>query len=251
MDNDDLTSCIHTRKLYTIDGETVCACCGVILGCNDDCDQPKVTGITLPNSAHLSKTNLYVAKELGSKECKDRKQSDLSKFSNVCTKLRLPHYLSEEAWNLYHKIVEIPIEGRISQAEFAAYSVYAIARKHSLAILEEDIIEATMMSFGVKKIRKIGRIALLIKTFADIDSMSHETMGTLENKNYHINTFLRRLIINPALFDISKQEALVIYGLSKGCDSCESTALNVEMKARQGVKLAAMLLGLEEVLATA
>ncbi len=246
-DRPSITACTHTRKQYTIDGEVVCVSCGSVLGCNDYCDQPKVTGITLPNSTHFPNNNLYVTKELGSKECKDRKQSDLSKFSNVCTKLRLPHHVSEEAWKLYRKIIESPVEGRITQAEFAAYSVYAITRKHGLAILEEEITDAVMMSFCVKKIRKIARIALMIRTCANIN-VPYEIVVVQENKNYHISTSIRRRINNPALFGMSKEEALTIYGLSKGRDNGENPELKVRTKARQSIKLAAALLGLEEVL---
>lgn len=253
MDSSGVSACMHRRKLYTMDGETVCACCGVVLllRSNDDCNQPEVTGITIANGAYLSSSNLYVAMKLGSKECKDRKQSDLSKFSNACTKLRLPHHVSEEAWKLYRKIVESPVRGRITKAEFAAYAVYIITMRYSLAILEDEITNAVMMSFCAKKIRKIGRITLIMRTCADVDLASHETVMAQENKNYHINTSLKRLISNPALFDISRKESLTIYSLFEGSDSCESNALNAAMKARLCVKLAATLLGLEEVLAAA
>lgn len=250
IDDKTATLCQHLNQELTIDGEMVCKQCGVIQGheaAHYYYDSRAIDGISA-NCRNYN--NLYLAKSLGSKECKDRKQSDDSMFSNACNKLELPIYISNDAWKRYLKLGQVLDGRRIKKAERAAYAIRETVRKYDLPLPDDEITEAARSSFTAKEIRKMTRIVLKIKTRIDDSNVDVSEGPTVaQDDKYHVNAALWGLLRNPTFYGVSmktdvsnaKQIALSFYRIMEGCrgvDVENGSSQTTRTKLEKSIKLA-------------
>ena len=193
--------CRH-ESMVTAGGETVCEKCGVVTGSGDSPDA----------SGGESRTNLYERLEIGSRNAvppaglgvtrgagdvrryfKGSLQPgvELSRFSNMCEKLRLPAGAQENAWVLYTRAAE---EGSMREAaEHACWAVHNTCRSYGIPIPDTEIKEAAMAVYGR------GRLP-------DMFTISYRHMdvpgGAAEGSDsYYFNLALRRLAAGVCLTD--------------------------------------------------
>lgn len=183
-DDEILTKCPHCGclRLCNIEGEVCCTGCGAVLG-NDYVQEQQHSE---------AKLNLYQATEVGTGkvrlECARRihqPSSAASDLSNVCVKLDLPLYASQDARSIYQKVLrqrhseriqyaarlrdlaELVKKGLAGEQEFAAlkrqrpkgstrahtavFAVHLVCKKYGLPRSDSQILEAVRMNFGIKR----------------------------------------------------------------------------------------------------
>lgn len=175
------TYCKSTR-LYNLEGEVCCAGCGAVIG---EYYQPE----QIQSEAKL---NLYQATEVGTKKVNldcarhmHEANPEISALSNVCVKLELPIYSSQDAKSIYQKVTRQKRKERIefaaklndlackvmagaagegeyeslkrsrpkgcTKAHTATFAVHLVCTKYGLPRSDDDILEAVRMNFGVKR----------------------------------------------------------------------------------------------------
>ena len=146
-----MEKCPHETIADAETGEVACIRCGMVVDVLRE-DAP----------AHQeSRLSLHQQKELGgdpqdAREFRPRihddSSRDLSEFSNLCDKLRLPDFAKREAWILYRKSRSL---GRRTRAMCALYSVFAACRNSGHGVHEEQIRDAIRPALGVKNVPSI------------------------------------------------------------------------------------------------
>lgn len=207
--------CSH-KPTITDGGETVCAGCGVVLSQADHITQG-VSG--------ESRANLYELREVGSRDAAPPGHSGagrggdlrryfrgglsadmaLSRFSNMCEKLRLPMGAQENAWRLYSRAAG---GGSMREAaEHACWAIHNTCRSYGIPIPDTEIKSAAMSAYGR------GRLP-------DMLTMSYRHMGvpgaaTEGSDSYYFNLNLRRLAagvrLTEAEFAEMKAQAWEMY----------------------------------------
>ena len=207
--------CTHT-PVITDGGEAVCAKCGMVVGGGED------NG----SLAGESRANLYELREVGSRDAAPSVSfgahrdgghvrryfrgslnagEALSRFSNMCEKLRLPMGAQENAWRLYSKAAE---SGSMrAAAEHACWAVHNTCRSYGIPIPDTEIKAAAMSAYGR------GRLPdMLTMAYRHMDVPGAATEGA---DSYYFNLNLRRLAaglrLTEAQFAEMKAQAWELY----------------------------------------
>lgn len=201
-------TCSHQRKQSSTSGEIICTGCGIILesrvhATQDNLDNDRI----LANWAE--RPTLFLSKMLGGKEEDERKvsktrissrktQNELSVFSNVCQKLGLPTFVSEDAWNCYSKLRR-ELKGKYSgftRAELAWYAIHESFKIHGHSRVKDELLCSTVTYQFKSEIRKSSlHVLARIKTdrvknrsFSDLSLKGAEAFGCMRNNNYENET---------------------------------------------------------------
>lgn len=156
-----MNQCIHQAIFDAESGEYVCTKCGMVLGTILE-DAP----------AHAEeRRSLYHQMILGG-EPKDAQRfrprirtdnpRDLSEFSNLCDKLRLPGPVEGEAWDTYVRLRNPKCGTRAGRALF---SIFKACRHFGCGVSEKRIRDAIPPALGV---RNVPTLAKTLFAFGDI-----------------------------------------------------------------------------------
>ena len=148
-----MNQCAHQTIFDAESWETVCIKCGMVLGTILE-DAP----------AHAEeRRSLYHQTTLGS-EPKDAQRfrpriridnpRDLSEFSNLCDKLRLPGPVKREAWGIYVKVRNLKCGTR---AKCALYSVFVACRDFGCGVSEKQMRDAIPLALGVRNVPTLSK----------------------------------------------------------------------------------------------
>ncbi len=184
-------------------GESVCVKCGVVADADDG---PGAAG---PGE---SKANLYELRAVGSQNVAPRVQfgmsrdggdirryfkgslqaaKGLSRFSNMCEKLRLPMGAQENAWRLY---VRAAGKGTMREAaEHACWAIHNTCRSYGIPVPDTEIKAAAMAAYGR------GRLPdMFTMSYRHMDVPGAAAEGS---DSYYFNLSLRRLAAGIRLTD--------------------------------------------------
>ena len=164
--NDDKCFCKKSNLINTpMDGEIICKDCGVTFGFDPYYDF-KNTIIT----HHLSKTQLDICqqRQLGtdyhnlknlivSKNLKlEKNNSCIVEFTDVCKKLHLPNFVSEDAWQLFCKLKrQKKINDSFTRVKLVCIAIYQTCQNHSIPYDELMVQEIVKKSLNVKNAPKL------------------------------------------------------------------------------------------------
>lgn len=179
--------CDH-KNVVQADGEMVCAKCGQVI--DDDVlaaqhglhDNAAVLNSSLPQTwggpESESNPNLYTRNVLGSANaipkmkgmqllalyCKGgletardrRHKTRLSKFSNVCEKMRFTSEQAQTAWNLFQRAAKATTPRKAAEA--AAWAVYKTCQMYSIPASADEVLGVIKVNFSRKTMPNMIRI---------------------------------------------------------------------------------------------
>ena len=174
--------CKHNNPnqiITTMDGEYVCKC-GVVL------DEKLEDNYTLPSKSTIS---LYHQMENGG-DPQDMKvvnkkihiySSNVSEFSNICSKLELATFTQKRAWRIYHLLRN---NTDFTKAKCASFAIYVACREGNKAIAESQIKEAIQSVLCVKNTP--GMLAVISEMHDAASSLGINT-NEGHSPNYYLN----------------------------------------------------------------
>lgn len=199
-------TCTHRfeDQVITESNEIVCKSCGVVLGI-ENC----------PETNTERTANLFQEIQPGCKPAKieaatriHEKKLALSSFSNACSKLNLPRYVSLDAWNMYSKLDK---NTRFSTAEKASFALFVSCRRHAIPKSEHEIQKSIKFAFS------LNRMPTMFKVFSLVKTTAKEELKINCDETSHLNYYLN-LYSNKA----PQQKRDEIRSMIIGLDSLES-----------------------------
>ncbi|MDE1863006.1 MAG: TFIIB-type zinc ribbon-containing protein [Thaumarchaeota archaeon] len=179
--HDQCPVCGSTR-LCSAEGEVCCPACGAVLGRDyqpENAQSESKLNLYQATEVGTAKVNLECARHM------HEANPDKSALSNACTKLELPLHASQDASAIYHTMQEqrqkewieyalrledltnkakkdLAGEGEVAalkgcrpkrstKAQTAAFAIDLVCKKNGLPRADDQIIDAVMMNFGVKR----------------------------------------------------------------------------------------------------
>lgn len=220
--------CKEKPNLITtlIDGEIICKNCGVTFG-YDQCSNLKNTIST----DHLSKTKLDICqqRQLGtdyrnlqdltiSKNLKlEKNNSCIAEFTDVCKKLHLPNFISEDAWQLFCKLKkQKKINDSFTRAKLVCITIYQTCQNHYIPYDELMVQEIVKKSLNVKNAPKLqnmifkGQAQKLFENDSSKKKFYLNLHVSQAQKQYNISdiTQLQRLSFQYCDFDVKRRLGL-------------------------------------------
>lgn len=182
--------CTKPRLVTTInDYEIVCSRCGVVFGYDYNSSNDENT------TQHRSKSkssniNLYLLREKGgspkdnyhiiNKKLRIYNHSDISQFSDICSKLELNQPTTAQCWRLYQKLRK---SARFTRAKAACFAIYYVCKCNKIPFQEENIREIVRQTLGVKKAPKEKSVIYKVnKLFSSTDLQESNDAQTLDQK---------------------------------------------------------------------
>jgi len=165
---------MHESTAVASNGERVCTKCGVVI------DGPR-DGASSDTVIRNSKTaNLYHLNVVGSgnrapnlpascgrsgrelrrrvhHDSMDRKDRNVSMFSNACDRISLPVTLQQAALSEFQRISDGGFTAKMA-ADRACYAIYVTCVSHGIATAQEEIISAVRASYNRKKMPTMTKI---------------------------------------------------------------------------------------------
>ena len=152
--------CAKPRLVTTInDYEIVCSRCGVVFGYDYNLYDENINP-QRPKSKSAN-INLYLLKEKGgsprdnyhiiNKKLRIYNHSDISEFSDICSKLNLNQPTTAQCWRLYQKLRK---NANFTRAKAACFAIYHVCKGNQIPFQEENIREIVRQTLGVKKAPK-------------------------------------------------------------------------------------------------
>lgn len=172
-------ACKHRREdqIITESNEVVCRICGVILGIDN-----------IVEDGTESIVNLFQEIQPGCKPVKieattriHEQKLALSRFSNVCNKLKLPRHVSLDAWNTYSKLDK---NTNFSTAEKASFALFVACRRYSIPKNDIEIQKSIKIGFS------LSRMPTMIKVFSLIKVIAKEELKIKCDESNHLNYYL-------------------------------------------------------------
>lgn len=209
-----------------LDGEIICKDYGVVMGYDEFYDVKSRI-----NVEHLSKTtlDLYQQRQLGtdyhnlkdfivSKNLKlEKNNSCIAEFTDVCKKLHLPNFISEDAWQLFCKLKrQKKINDSFTRAKLVCIAIYQTCQNHSIPYDENMVQEIVKKSLNVKNAPKLQNVIFKRQTqkLSQNDSSKERFYLNLHicqaQKQHHILdiTQLQRLSFQYYDFDVKRKSRL-------------------------------------------
>lgn len=175
-------ACKHRSEdqIVTESGEIVCKSCGVVLGIDD-----------APETSADSTVNLFQEIQPGCKPVKieastriHEQKLALSSFSNACSKLKLPRYVSLDAWNMYSKLDK---NTSFSTAEKASFVLFVACRRYSIPKSDIEIQKSIKFAFSLNRMPTMFKVFSLVKITAK-DKLKIKCDGD-NYLNYYLNIY--------------------------------------------------------------
>lgn len=170
----------HEDQVVTESNEIVCKSCGVVLGMNN-----------IAEDSTESAVNLFQEIQPGCKPVKIEATSRiheqklaLSSFSNACNKLKLPRYVSLDAWNMYSKLDK---NTNFSTAEKASFALFVACRRHSIPKSDIEIQKSIKFAFSLSRMPTMFKVFSLVKVTAK-EELKIKCDGD-NHLNYYLNVY--------------------------------------------------------------
>lgn len=230
-------SCCSSLSNHITDGtgEIFCKQCGIVQGRE-----------IIQEAQKSSELNLYLETELGgpARELNVLNpkihihSSDVSPFSNICSKLVIPQFIRKEIWRTY-KILKK--ETNLTKAKASCLAIFYVCRKNKFPLIEEQVMELIRLNFNVKNVPNF------LNVVSEANSIIHEGVPVLEkigiNTNehhsaeYYLNSALIAIKDNftEGQFEIIRRYAIKIFPTLK--ENPETNAKKAIKRARKRVNL--------------
>ena len=202
-----------------IEGEIICNNCGVVIGYDEFHDIKNRI-----NADHLSKTSLdiFQQRQLGThpqdsrdvvytKNLKiEKNNSTLAEFTDVCKKLYLPNFVSENAWKLFCKLKsKKKVNDSFTRAKFVCIAIYQTCQNHAIPYDEKRLQEIVKKSLNVKNVPKMQNIAFKQQSrFIDCAASSPRKPITNSKEKFYLNLYVSQAQREHNIFDISQLKRL-------------------------------------------
>ena len=177
--------------MILVDGESVCATCGIVD------DSPDVDSTSIYDSSPAP--NLFLSRSLGTGEEIPQgrenaavkrffrgglnQERNLSRFSNACQKLQLYRHIQHDAWRMFQGISkQMPQK----MAEHACLSIFHTCRRNGISTSDDEIIEAVKVSFGRKNLPSMAKII-----YQHMSVLKYDGQRKNEDK-YYFNLVLKK-----------------------------------------------------------
>ena len=206
--DDNKCFCKDKPNLITtsIDGEVICKDCGVTFGYDQYCNFKNTI-----DADHLSKTQLDICqqRQLGtdyhnlkdvilSKNLKlEKNNSCIAEFTDICKKLHLPNFISEDAWQLFCKLKRQKKNGDSStRAKFVCIAIYQTCQNHSIPYDELMVQEIVKKSLNVKNAPKLQNIVFKGQSF-------HNDDNSVSKERFYLNLHISQAQKDHKIEDIT------------------------------------------------
>ncbi len=244
--------CAKPRLITTInDYEIVCSRCGVVFGYDyslsyDENTIPQRPKLQSPN------VNLFLLREKGSnprdnyhiigKKLRIYNHSDISQFSDICSKLNLNQPLTAECWTLYQKLRK---NAKFTRAKAACFAIYYICKGNKIPFQEENIREIVRQTLGVKKAPKEKSVIYKVNKLISSNELQEYNDGqTLDKKQFYLNLHISEaqkkfgdeLPINT-LKRLAGQHYDLVFDSANGIDNIDPNT-----RAKRAVELALQMI---------
>ncbi len=241
MPSQDAAACLcgNTRPV-TVECESVCRGCGVVLGVERH-----------PEGPGTGRLSLFLRLENGGRAAalpgRTKKLhihgSDMGTVSDVCAKLSIRGAASVDVWRTYKRVLAMGV----SKAAAACFAVYYVCRRDGVPFDEGMVRDSVCLAFHVChaptllgvffKVNKIANIAGKA-WFAECAGMRMPTTTEANPPEFYLRRHLMRACArNPdASFDFLCSRATKLFG--------RLTDENAETRAKKAVRQAEIMAGL-------
>ena len=193
------------------EGEIICKDCGVTFGY----DQYFNIQNTI-NADHLSKTQLdiYQQRQLGtdyhnlkdfitSKNLKlEKTNSCIAEFTDVCKKLRIPNFVSEDTWQLFSKLKrQKKNDDSFTRAKLVCIAIYQTCQNHCIPYDELMVQEIVKKSLHVKNAPKLQNILFKRKD-------QKWSQNNSAKERFYLNLYISQAQKDRNISDISQLQRL-------------------------------------------
>ena len=244
--------CAKPRLVTTInDYEIVCSRCGVVFGYDYNLSYDENINAQRPKSKS-SNINLFLLREKGGsprdnypvigKKLRIYNHSDISQFSDICSKLNLNQLTAAQCWRLYQKLRK---SAKFTRAKAACFAIYYVCKRNEIPFQEENIRDIVRQTLGVKKAPKEKSVIYKVnKMFSSNDLQESNDAQTLDKKQFYLNLHISEaqkklgdaLPINT-LKRLACQNYEMVFDSTNGVDHMDSNT-----RAKKAVGLALQMI---------